>query len=57
MVGEAEWRWVTESVSGDWEHVVLATSLPVLLPPGIHALEAWNGAGAGLRGCKGWGIS
>jgi hypothetical protein len=47
MVSEPEWRWVTESVSGDWEHVVLASSLPVLLPPGIHALEAWNEAVCG----------
>ena len=44
MVNEAEWQWVTESVSGDWDHVVLATSLPLLLPRGIHALEAWNEA-------------
>jgi hypothetical protein len=44
MVDEAEWAWVTESVSGDWDHVVLATSLPLLLPPGIHAIEAWNEA-------------
>ena len=47
MVGEAEWQWVTESVSGDWDHVVLATSLPLLLPRGIHALEAWNEAVCG----------
>jgi len=47
MVSEAEWQWVTESVSGDWDHVVLATSLPVLLPRGIHALEAWNEAVCG----------
>ena len=47
MVGEAEWQWITESVSGDWDHVVLATSLPLLLPPGIHALEAWNEAVCG----------
>ena len=44
MVGEAEWQWVTESVAGDWDHVVLATSLPLLLPYGIHGLEAWNEA-------------
>ena len=44
MVNEAEWQWVTESVSGDWDHVVLATSLPLLLPRGIHALEAWSEA-------------
>jgi hypothetical protein len=47
MVNESEWRWVTESVSGDWDHVVLATSLPVLLPRGIQALEAWNEAVCG----------
>lgn len=28
MVNEAEWQWVTESVSGDWDHLVLTTSLP-----------------------------
>ena len=44
MVNEAEWQWVTESVSGDWDHVVLATSVPLLLSSGLHALEAWNEA-------------
>jgi hypothetical protein len=44
MVDEAEWEWVTESVSGDRDHLVLATSLPLLLPHGIHDLEAWNEA-------------
>jgi hypothetical protein len=44
MVSEPEWQWVTESLSGDWDHVVLATSLPLLLPHGIHAAEAWNEA-------------
>jgi hypothetical protein len=44
MTDEAEWQWVTDSVSGDWDHVVLASSLPLLLPPGIHALEAWDEA-------------
>jgi hypothetical protein len=47
MTGEAEWQWVTESVAGDWNHVVLATSLPLLLPYGIHGLEAWNEAVCG----------
>jgi hypothetical protein len=42
MADEAEWRWVTDSVRGDWEHVVLATSVPLLLPRGIHALESWS---------------
>jgi hypothetical protein len=47
MLSEPEWRWVTESVAGDWDHVVLATSLPLLLPRGIHALEAWSEAVCG----------
>ena len=47
MNNETEWQWVTESVNGDWDHVVLATSLPLLLPGGIHTLEAWNEAVCG----------
>jgi hypothetical protein len=42
MADEGEWQWLTESVSGDWEHVVIATSVPPLLPRGIHGLEAWS---------------
>jgi hypothetical protein len=44
MIGAAEWDWVTRSVAGDWDHVVLATSLPLLLPAGIHGVEAWSEA-------------
>jgi hypothetical protein len=47
MVDDAEWQWVTESVSGDWDHVVLATSVPLLLSGGLHGLEAWNEAVCG----------
>ena len=47
MVGETEWQWITESVAGEADHVVLASSLPLLLPHGIHALEAWNEAVCG----------
>ena len=42
MADEAEWQWFTESLAGDWQHVVIATSVPPLLPRGIHALEAWT---------------
>lgn len=44
MTDDAEWQWVTESMSGHWDHVVLATSLPLLLAHGIHGMEAWNEA-------------
>ena len=47
MVDDEEWQWVTESVSGDWDHVVLATSVPWLLAGGLHGLEAWNEAVCG----------
>jgi hypothetical protein len=53
MADEGEWRWLTEAVSGDWTHVVLATSVPPLLPQGIHTLESWSEricAGAWGRG-------
>ena len=42
MADEGEWQWLTESVAGDWEHVVIASSVPPLLPRGIHTLEAWT---------------
>jgi hypothetical protein len=42
MADEGEWRWLTEAIAGDWEHVVIATSVPPLLPRGIHTLEAWT---------------
>jgi len=41
MTDETEWQWLTESVTGDWAHVLIATSVPPLLPRGIHTLEAW----------------
>jgi hypothetical protein len=42
IADDEEWQWCAEAVAGDWEHVVLATSVPPLLPRGIHTLEAWN---------------
>jgi len=42
IADEGEWEWLTESVTGDWEHVVIASSVPPLLPRGIHTLEAWT---------------
>jgi hypothetical protein len=44
MVDDEEWRWVDEQLHGDIDHLLLATSLPFLLPRAIHDLEAWNEA-------------
>jgi hypothetical protein len=37
-----EWAWFTARAHGDYEHLVVGSSLPWLLPPGIHHLESWN---------------
>ncbi len=44
MLDEEEWDWVAEKLSGDFDHLLVATSLPWLLAPGMHWLEAWNEA-------------
>jgi hypothetical protein len=51
MVDDAEWDWIVDHCSGDFEHLVLATSLPFVLPHGWHWLEAWDEQIAGGR----WG--
>jgi hypothetical protein len=44
MVDEAEWEWIVEQTRDCASHLLLASSLPVLLPPAIHGLEAWSEA-------------
>jgi hypothetical protein len=44
MVDEEEWRWLVDQVKGDFDHLLIASSLPILLPGGEHGLEAWNEA-------------
>jgi hypothetical protein len=51
MVDDDEWTWICERLVGGHDHLIVATSLPLLLGPGMHFLEAWNEAI-----CKGaWG--
>lgn len=47
MLDDAEWRWLEERLTGDVDHLVLATSLPFLLAPALHDLEAWSEAVCG----------
>ncbi len=44
MVDPAEWEWIVEQTKDCASHLLLASSLPVLLPQAIHGLEAWNEA-------------
>jgi hypothetical protein len=44
MVDEEEWRWIVDHSVGEFDHLVIASTLPVFMPHGIHHLEAWNEA-------------
>jgi hypothetical protein len=47
MLDEREWEWVAEQFTGDFDHLLVATSLPWLLGEGMHHAEAWSEAVAG----------
>jgi hypothetical protein len=42
MVDEEEWRWIIDHTEGDFDHLLIATTVPWLLSPGLDRLEAWN---------------
>ena len=42
-----ELAWLDEQMRGDVDHLLLGTSLPFLLAPGLHYVEAFNEALAG----------
>jgi hypothetical protein len=44
MIDAAEWDWIVEHAHGSFDHLILATTLPVFAPVGIHYLESWNEA-------------
>ncbi|GAB7043325.1 MULTISPECIES: alkaline phosphatase D family protein [Catenuloplanes] len=43
MLPAAEWSWFLDQAHGStFDHLVVGSSLPWLMPPAIHYLEAWN---------------
>lgn len=42
MVDADEWDWIKEHASGDVEHLMIGTSLPLIMGPAMHWLESWN---------------
>jgi hypothetical protein len=42
MLPAGEWAWFIDQAHGSYDHLVVGASLPWLMPPGIHYLEAWN---------------
>ncbi len=44
MLDDEEWAWIEDQAQGDFDHLLIGTSLPLFLAPGLHHLEAWNEA-------------
>jgi hypothetical protein len=44
ILSEREWQWAREQMHADVDHLLIATTLPWLLSPGLHHLESWNEA-------------
>jgi hypothetical protein len=42
MVDDEEWLWIVDHTEGDFDHLLIATTVPWLLSPGLDRLEAWN---------------
>jgi hypothetical protein len=42
MLSAAEFAWVEEQTEGDYDHLLIGTSLPWLMAPAIHQVEAWS---------------
>ena len=47
MLDPAEWAWVEEHATGGFDHLLVGASVPVILAPGLHHLEAWSEAVCG----------
>jgi hypothetical protein len=47
MLDKDEWDWVEQHFEGDFDHLLVATSLPWLLGGSMHYAEAWSEAVAG----------
>ncbi|MDT0330415.1 alkaline phosphatase D family protein [Nocardiopsis lambiniae] len=44
ILGREGHAWLDEHLTGGPEHVVVVSTVPVVLPPAVHHLEAWNEA-------------
>jgi len=44
MLDDDEMAWLDQQMRGDCTHLLIGTSLPYLLPNGLHFLESWDEA-------------
>jgi phosphodiesterase/alkaline phosphatase D-like protein len=42
MLDDVEWRWLAERMAEPCRHLLIGTSLPVLMPRSLHDVERWN---------------
>lgn len=42
MVGEAEFAWISDQAEGDYEHLLIGTTLPWLMPTALSHLQSIN---------------
>ena len=42
MLDAVEWEWLVDHARADVDHLLIGTTLPFLMLPGIHHLEGWN---------------
>ncbi|MGC0236160.1 alkaline phosphatase D family protein [Arthrobacter sp. SD76] len=58
LLDDVEMAWLDDRMQGGFRHLLVGTSLPFLLPMGLHHLESWDeaiseGAWAGSRPAQG----
>ncbi|MCE3266950.1 MAG: hypothetical protein K0S15_1659 [Solirubrobacterales bacterium] len=44
MFDEDEWDWIKDRITGDCDHLIIADTLPIFMPPALHDAEAWSEA-------------
>jgi hypothetical protein len=44
MIDPEEWKWIEDHSHGSFDHLIIASTLPVFMDHGIHHLESWNEA-------------
>jgi hypothetical protein len=42
MVSKPEFDWIESQAGGDYDHLLIGTSLPWLLPRAVHDIESWD---------------
>ena len=44
IIDDKEWEWIAAHAGGDFDHYIFADTLPFMLVPALHHVEAWNEA-------------